>query len=336
MLTYSWIVFLEQGNSEFIHFDVNPFQRVHESEAQIYGTATQGKVMYTDSKFVAVPGTHTAAFYRALLDEYGPLYPSFTKKSSADVKLAVSRDKDPWNLWSMARTFKVPAGCMVVWSDRVLHGHSQTPIDKGAEYGMYLGFFGAGSRAEYVQRSQRIMKGIAFTDEEARLRQLSPYGLSGITELQDRLRSFECGDAPLMWPSFDPICYFPKKFLNFPKVLKANRLDKLDPAKTPTCPATGLCMLTTRVTGKVRTVSLNATLMHVYPFMLGANRASLLRMTTACAGRDCSPSAACAHDRVCKACADGAGAEAAGPGQLVRLRRSGLIGRRVWRQQGLP
>lgn len=239
-----------QGNSEFIHFDINPFHRLHETEDTIYGNATQGKVAYTDSKFVAVPGTHTQEFYQDFCNDYGKLYPSFLNPKSQGVKLGIDKDKDPWCLWGFVQTFVVPAGCMVIWSDRLLHGHSKTPMSSGAEYGMFMGFFKPTPKRdeEYLHRSIQIMRGTAFTREEAILRGLDPR--RGISQDHDRLRSFEMGDMPLMWPSFDPIHYYPWKFMNFPKILVQNRISKLDLSKVPTCSQTGISMLTKRKNSK--------------------------------------------------------------------------------------
>lgn len=236
------------GEDAILHTDVNPWSRNLDADESC---ATQGKVAYTDSKFVGIPCSHTTQFYRAWLAAYSALYNDARDR----VKFGIAKDKDPWGLWDRAIAFDVPAGCMVIWNKYMVHGHSKTPKDRGAEYGLFLGFMPAGSRPEYVKHSLAIMKSTStFTEQEAILKGLADFRKKGIDELADRLRSFELGDAPLMWPSLDPICYYPKKFLNFPKVLQATRIDKLDPAKTPTCPATGVHMLSTRLNGKGETV----------------------------------------------------------------------------------
>lgn len=44
--------------------------------------------------------------------------------------------------------------------------------------------------------------------------------------------------------------YYPKKWINFPRWIQ-DRLDKMDAAKVPTCPVTGICMVSTRGNNKV-------------------------------------------------------------------------------------
>jgi hypothetical protein len=181
------------------------------------------------------------------------LYPEVAAAGSKKVKFGIARDKDPLDLWGKAKTFLVPAGCIVIWNERMVHGHSKTPVDYGAEYGLYVGFTTEGSRSEYLERTRRLMKETTFTEEEVRLRKLEEFKSTGITELGDRLRSFIQGDSPLLYKSLDPTRYFPKKFYNFPKIL-GKRIEKLDDIKIPVCPSTGVRMLTTRVDGKGNTV----------------------------------------------------------------------------------
>lgn len=76
------------------------------------------------------------------------------------------------------------------------------PNSKNAEWcrGRY---FKAGSRAGYAQTC-------------------------GVDELKDRLDCFAKGCAPQLWPSFDRIHYYPKRFQNFPKILQGY-IDKMPP-----------------------------------------------------------------------------------------------------------
>lgn len=169
------------GEDPFVHTDVNPFHDDADNEDE----ALQGKVMYTTGKFVGLPGSHSKEFYEALRRVYGPLYPACSAPNSRKVKFGIDPAKDPWDLWSKCMTFEVPAGCMVIWNKRMVHGHSKTPLHRGAEYGLYIGFMRAVSRPEYVSHSRAVMKAenVTFTDEERRLKGITKeQAVKGLTE----------------------------------------------------------------------------------------------------------------------------------------------------------
>jgi hypothetical protein len=71
---------------------------------------------------------------------------------------------------------------------------AKTPLNEPTEYGCYLGYFEAGSRQRYEDTC-------------------------GVTERADRVESYILGQAPKLWPSFDPIHFVPKRFTNYPKIL---------------------------------------------------------------------------------------------------------------------
>ena len=193
-----------QGEEEFLHWDRNPFA-TSSTGARARARAVCGKVMYTEGTFYYVPGTHTAEFDAEFRRSYGPHY---TVVAGA-AKFAIDPAKpDPLGLVAKAQKIVVPAGCVVFWDERLLHGVIKNKTNK-IQWGMYVGFFEAGSRPRYEQTC-------------------------GIKELEDRLASYREGRAPKLWPSFDAIHFYPKRFQNFPRILQGyiDRMAKDHPSIT--------------------------------------------------------------------------------------------------------
>jgi hypothetical protein len=177
-----------KGDEEFLHWDLDFLHNEHRADS-----AVSGKVMFTDGVFVCVPGTATAAFQAEFKRLYQPLYPN-AKAGAA--KFALDKAKpDPLDLVAKKVAVKVPAGCAVFWSEWLLHGVQKNPRDGHIQFGMYLGYFPAGSRKEYERKAK-------------------------VVELQDRIDSFSRGTAPQLWPSFDRIHYYPARYVNFDRLLK--------------------------------------------------------------------------------------------------------------------
>jgi hypothetical protein len=181
-----------QGDEELLHWDFNPFNPAPDT-ARETPSGVCGKACYTRSRFVAVPGTHTPEFHRRFVEAYRPHYP--IKPSACKFGLQGDRP-DPLQLLAARHVYEVPAGCVVLWSPLLLHGQVKTPLGDPTEYGCYVGYFPAGPRREYAVRC-------------------------GVGELEDRLESYRAGRAPRLWPSLDPVHYYPKRFMNFPKILQA-------------------------------------------------------------------------------------------------------------------
>lgn len=152
-----------------------------------------GKVCFTTSTFVAVPGTANEAFRRQFVAQHRALYPN---ARSGAPKFGLDPAKpDPLGLVDRRAAISVPAGCVVFWSPKLLHGVRRKPKDEAIEFGAYLGFMRAVDRPEY-----RRLAG-------------------GVKERDDRIASYTEGKAPVLWPSLDRIHYFPKRYLNFPRLL---------------------------------------------------------------------------------------------------------------------
>ena len=177
-----------KGEQEFIHWDLDIMHKDYQPDR-----ALAGKVVYTDGVFVCVPGTANAEFLRQFREQYGPLYPG---AKHGDAKFRLDKAKpDPMGLVAKKIAIKVPAGCAIFWSEWLLHGVEKNPRTGHIQFGMYLGYMDAVDRAEY----QRKVK---------------------VSELNDRLGSFHKGVAPLLWPSFDKIHYYPARYVNFHRMLE--------------------------------------------------------------------------------------------------------------------
>jgi len=174
---------------QYPHFDFNPFspQNTESDDRSICG-----KVVYSPSRFVYVPSTHSPEFLTSFAREYAPHYPNVKK---SDTKFGLDKDKpDPKNLISQKITQIVPGGSLLIWHPRLLHAQEKTPKHDPIEYGNYLGFFPAGSRPQYKEKC-------------------------GVDELEDRLHSYQNGVAPLLWPSRDRVHYYPARWNNFLNIL---------------------------------------------------------------------------------------------------------------------
>mmetsp|Transcript_14610 Transcript_14610/g.34351 ORF Transcript_14610/g.34351 Transcript_14610/m.34351 type:complete len:479 (+) Transcript_14610:177-1613(+) len=232
-----------QGDNEFLHWDFNPFNEDSHSDPNHVNVS--GKVCYTKSRFVAAPGTHTSEFLADFVSKYRAVYPDVRTSSP---KLGLDPQKaDPLELFARRKEFCIPAGCAVLWSDRLLHGQVKTPLTEEVEYGCYIGFLPAGSRAAYK-------------------------AVSGVEELEDRLASYHNGHAPKLWPSLDRIHFYPARFKNFPNLLESY-LRKMPPDHP---------MITTRVTSKGKTVRdlIPLSVPHYAPPPLSALGKRLLGLTS--------------------------------------------------------
>ncbi len=108
-----------------MHWDFNPFSDAAPSGLPCPNVS--GKVCYTQSRFVAAPGTHTPEFLRHFVNTYRPLYPE-VKKNAPKFGLDAKKP-DPLDLFGRRRVFSIPAGCAVFWNERLLHGQVKTPLD---------------------------------------------------------------------------------------------------------------------------------------------------------------------------------------------------------------
>jgi len=174
-----------QGQAAMLHWDCDPREQTPGSENHI-----QGKVCFTDGKFICVPGTHTEEF----LDEFYPLYdPLYPGRKMGQAKYGLDPGKDPLDLFGRQRAFTVPGGSLVLWNTKLLHGHPTLARDEGISFGCYLGFHPE------------------ISGEERKVRQAL----------------HREGAVPDKWPSGDKVHFLPAKYLIFPKVLESMVAKKL-------------------------------------------------------------------------------------------------------------
>jgi hypothetical protein len=132
-----------------------------------------GKLMFTDSSISVVPYTH----------------------QDHTIKTHPNR----------LRTFKVPAGCMVIWNPRLLYCIKASKQDHNVEYGMYLGMHIINQDTDEKYRQACILHKTKFV----------------LTETEDRKRSLETKTAPMLWhSSLLPIERLPLEYKRYPHLLK--------------------------------------------------------------------------------------------------------------------
>jgi len=84
-----------------------------------------------------VLGSHTKRFHRYFREQYRSIYPNVKKTAT---KFGLDQSKpDPRELWKRQREYSVPAGSVLFWDPKILHGQTKTPADEPIEYGCYLG-----------------------------------------------------------------------------------------------------------------------------------------------------------------------------------------------------
>jgi hypothetical protein len=142
-----------EGDNEFLHWDTDVGKRMNDSERDQF-KSMQGKAMFSDSQFVGVPGSHTPEFFVKFKDTYPVTYAAEWKKTAIIPKWDVAvtpknGEGGDADVRHLKMTFKIPAGCMIAWSDRLMHGHSKAPNDGAVEWGMYLGYMDPNGRPAY-------------------------------------------------------------------------------------------------------------------------------------------------------------------------------------------
>lgn len=165
-----------QGLSELLHWDENVFEDAPDGDEII-----QAKFMATDGTLVIVPRTHTKEFRERFKEQYSQFFPNKKKI----VKTQIDPKNDPMGLFDQKMVITVPAGVTVFWSSKLLHGQEKSDLKSCTNWGTYLGYMTAGTRAQ----------------------------------LADRLGSFREGRAPEFYPSGDRVLHRTKRATNFPKIM---------------------------------------------------------------------------------------------------------------------
>jgi len=165
------------GIPAFLHWDRDP-RTIKSDDKQGKGKELQGKVCVTEGTFVCVLGSHTPEFLEKFCALYDPLYPG---RKLGLPKYGLDPNKDPMCLFKAQRSFIVPACCLVLWSNKLLHGHAIVGRNEGMQIGFYHGYLhriSAQQRMEYKE-------------------------------------SYLNGTVPRLYPSGDKVWFYPRKFLNF-------------------------------------------------------------------------------------------------------------------------
>ena len=190
-----------QGVEQPLRWDNPPIKKTPENEIK-------GKAVYTDSQFVCIPGSHTPEFYQGFArykKDYGFQAEMAHKWKGIDFS---SGGIDPLALEGEKRVYTLPAGSVVFWSSKLLHGEETSPKKAPIEFGMFFGYMIKESRRRLVTGYMReAKKRVAYVNQ----RFMGQGYLNGrpLHELEDRVWSFENGCAPLLFSNLDPVCFYP-------------------------------------------------------------------------------------------------------------------------------
>lgn len=175
-----------QGETEFCHWDSNPWHWPDEEYESI-----QGILSLCETTFRAVPGTNTEKFRRKFIKKY--------PESSRKDQYHIYSDNDPMDLLNKVQVYNLKPGDLVVWSNRCLHEARKNTTDK-IRYALYLSYHPRGKP----------------THESLRL-----YSRRGIEYEKDRKKSFKTGRNPLAYPSGTEIkLYSQRAWIGAAKTLK--------------------------------------------------------------------------------------------------------------------
>ena len=159
------------GEREFCHWDSDPTQWNYTQEE----LSLQGIVALNDIEFVCCPGTHTKEF----IDKVLPHYPYI----GGQPLNKIDPKNDPLKLSSLEQHIKVPAGCIVIFNNKLLHS-SHPNKTKDIKFAYYVSY----DRRENIKQDK-----------------------------QDRIKSYLTGTCPKVFPSGGRVCYMPPSWIRFPQ-----------------------------------------------------------------------------------------------------------------------
>lgn len=169
-----------QGETEFIHWDSNPFEWPNEPYE-----GYQGFLALSSTSFFAVPGTHTEAFREEFIKNYPPI--------SRKDQYLIKKNADPLNLQKKVVEYKIEPGDLVIWSNRLLH-EARKNKTRTIRYGYYITYFPHGQPHPTV---------------------LKQYKKKKIDWLADRIHSYETGMNPRFFPSGTEVRLWPRANLMY-------------------------------------------------------------------------------------------------------------------------
>ena len=198
------------GSSEFCHWDSDPWFW----ESQKY-EPLQGILSLCDTHFFCCPGTHTINFSKKFQKYYEYLKPEGNNKRDY---VSLKKGKpDPLNLCQSMKKFKLESGDLLIFSNRLLHESKQNLSNK-IRYVQYISFEPARN-----DQNQQI-----YNNDNHKL--TTKYEKNNITEIQDRIDSFNSGRNPLYLPSGCNMKIFSNNYLIFHSNLLnnfSNRFNKV-------------------------------------------------------------------------------------------------------------
>lgn len=171
-----------QGQEELCHWDNDPFHWDNDGRADTDGFHAIVAISNVTVS-LSTERTWTKAWVKKFRRDYAAL-----KKKKRQAKISVPADADVQQLHDDAKwqSIIVPAGSMIVWSNRLLHSASKNKT-KRIVYGMYHSY----------QLHSKV------TDK-------------CISDMQS---SYHTGKMPSWYPSGDKTHYMPFKWQNFPKIV---------------------------------------------------------------------------------------------------------------------
>lgn len=174
-----------QGETEFTHWDSNPFSWEKENREGV-----QGILSFSDTSFRAVPKTHTDKFRKKFIK----IYPEGKRHDQYHITSKI----DPMELRNKVQVYPLHPGDFVIWSNRLLHEARKNTTDK-IRYAYFINF---------------------YPNDNPNPNMLKSYQNAKINYDQERLESFENGTNPSFFPSGTAIRLFSKSHLMFhPNVL---------------------------------------------------------------------------------------------------------------------
>lgn len=155
-----------QGESEFEHWDSNPWFWPEESYEGV-----QGILSLSHTAFFAVPGSNTEKFRKEFISKY--------KYSPNKNEYRIDKSNDPMGLFGKAIRYELAPGDLVIWSSRCLH-QAKKNTSKKIRYAYFITYF------PREQPQQAVLEG---------------HTKKNIDFLEDRLLSYETGKNPIFFPS---------------------------------------------------------------------------------------------------------------------------------------
>lgn len=177
-----------EGIQEQNHWDSDPFHPVD---------LVQGMIALNDTQFWIVRNSHTEEFF----ERYRKLFPERKTEKARDVTFLSEEDVKKMGPDAELQPIDVPAGALVIWSDKLMHGTKKNMSDF-IRYTVYISM----NPAKEVEKLQPREK---------------------------RIQSYLTGKSPGVYPSGYPIRVFPKMWIVNHRKLLQEYVARLDPRIVP-------------------------------------------------------------------------------------------------------